>query len=211
MVATVHVDEITTHTIDILSANRFKQNWYQTHQARYLILLLAALFGIWYFLQFGLFSSLVFSLSSAFLVVISKVADVWTTLLVSQLKPVYVERGLEFQFGEVNPYLPDNPGLKDLLWGRSMLFSLHAVFLALVLPPLGWGVAVSFLLVSWNNHRLYRQGQFELELYDRLTGSSRKKKRDDSTETSRLPSPPLIVRDSEEGWDELRDFLRLWL
>lgn len=175
----LHPRELETALITVLSDNQYPLVWYQKRWSRYIILAVASFLGYLSFLRYGIHPPPFWAVGSAFIVFISKVADFWSTLLITRLQTAYDARGMELTFGEANPYLPENPTAKDMLWGKSALFSMLAVVFGLLIPPIGWGLAASFFFVSLNNCRLYQQAKFELRLYDKLSIEEKRKEMPD--------------------------------
>lgn len=96
------------------------------------------------------------------LYVLSRVADMVSTLQTTALKPDFDKRGMEFPVYESNENLPDYPTRKDLLFGKTTLSEIFLGGVAFLIPGAGIFFSGVFFLVAWSNYRITQRLTFML-------------------------------------------------
>lgn len=113
-------------------------------------------YSIWYFgyIRPGIAFNLWFSIGGVVSVIVGVVVDIYSTWQATLLRPEFERRGKEFPIFEVNPFLPEQPVLKDLITKKQILILLIVCILGFVLPPFGFGQALGHTLQAIRNFRL---------------------------------------------------------
>ena len=108
-----------------------------------------------YFLQFrlGLFPNLWLSLSGAAFYVAGGIYDIYTTNEVFKIKVQFDERHLNFPIVEGNKFLPPFPNLQQIIFKRTLIFTMVLFPIAIIFPGFGVGFGLARYLVGLANLR----------------------------------------------------------
>lgn len=171
-----HPYQLEAAVAEILSNHQVPRRWYQGDGRVVVFAILTTFLGYVSVVAFGLRPPAILWLVSTFILLLGVAADSLTTYRVFTLKSKFDKRGLQFPIKEANPLMPNIPKPKDVFLGKPALLVGIAMLVTFFIPLAGWGIAMSLLAVSLNNHRHRQQAQYELQLYDTMTGKDWKKK-----------------------------------
>lgn len=113
-------------------------------------------YSIWYFgyVRPGIVFNLWFSVGAVTSLIIGIVLDIYSTWKAVILRSEFEEQGKDFPIFEVNPFLPEQPILKDFVTKKQIIIFLIVCILGFILPPFGFGQALGHTLQAIRNFRL---------------------------------------------------------
>lgn len=128
--------------------------WYERQWIHFWIYAVTAF--LIFLLQVNLFRAILNIWLSGFvfaMLILGQCADIYSTIWVMRLKPIFDRKKLDFPVAETNSTLPEHPTFSDFINRKQVAILLGMSILASVVPAIGFGIAASKLGVVLNNLR----------------------------------------------------------